>query len=243
VGPLQRVRGNFLGHIMQYIRIKNWETFQHYKDRHPPWIKLHNELLSSRTWVSMDDAGRVLAIAIMLLASRTDNSIPCDEDYLMRVAYLHKRPNIKPLVECGFIEIINEDGAHASRVLANRSGCSQMLDQSRAEQSRDRAETEVEGEREKRTGGEYIECIETLRKGHPSFEKIPEMAMLNVLRMYPSSVWQEAVNQMLIDYSGTSISVPVRTLRNYLDGPRSKKDRGRPRLIGRAPSRPKGVAK
>ena len=25
--------------------VKNWDEFQHYKDRNPPWIKLHNHLL------------------------------------------------------------------------------------------------------------------------------------------------------------------------------------------------------
>jgi len=27
------------------LRVKNWGKFQHYKDRNPPWIKLHRGLL------------------------------------------------------------------------------------------------------------------------------------------------------------------------------------------------------
>ncbi len=43
----------------KFIRVVNLERFQHYKDRNPPWIKLHRELLSSRTWVTSDDARSV----------------------------------------------------------------------------------------------------------------------------------------------------------------------------------------
>jgi hypothetical protein len=85
-------------------RVKNWLTFQHYKDRNPPWIKLHFSLLSSRDWVMLDDASRVLAVACMLIASRNKGEIPADPAYLKRVAYLNKTPNFKPLVDCGFLE-------------------------------------------------------------------------------------------------------------------------------------------
>ncbi len=93
---------------MGFIRIKNWETYQHYKDRNPPWIKLHRELITSETWVSLNDAGRVLAISIMLLAAASGNRIKDDLNYIKRVAYLHDVPNLSPLFKIGFIERIDE---------------------------------------------------------------------------------------------------------------------------------------
>jgi hypothetical protein len=84
-------------------RIKNWSEHQHYKDRDPPWIKLHFKLLTSRDWVALDDASRVLAVASMLLASRNNGYIPDDPEYIQRVAYLHQPPDFKPLVKCGFL--------------------------------------------------------------------------------------------------------------------------------------------
>jgi len=88
---------------MSNYRIKNWLEFQHYKDRNPPWIKLHFTLLTSRDWVSLDDASRVLAVACMLLASRNEGVIPDDPEYVERMAYLNQKPNFKPLVKCGFL--------------------------------------------------------------------------------------------------------------------------------------------
>jgi hypothetical protein len=120
---------------MKY-RIKEWATYQHYRDRNPPWIKLHFELLTSRTWVSLDDASRVLAVASMLLASRTDGVIDASEGglaYLQRVAYLNSPPDLKPLIDSGFLVPL----ADASTMLADA-----------------RPETETETEVEKETEGE-----------------------------------------------------------------------------------------
>jgi len=87
-------------------RIKNFDKFQHYRQRDPPWIKLHYSLLSSADWVLFDDPSRVLAIACLLVASKTKGIIdgsPAGLDYLKRVAYLHKAPSLKPLIISGFL--------------------------------------------------------------------------------------------------------------------------------------------
>lgn len=103
-----------------HYRIKNWDHFQHYHDRNPPWIKLHFKILSSSDWVTLDDASRVLAIACMLIASHNKGIIDGSEvglAYLKRVAYLNKPPNLKPLISCGFLIIL----ADASTLQANAS--------------------------------------------------------------------------------------------------------------------------
>lgn len=49
------------------MRIKNWTTFQHYKERCPPWIKLHRTLLDDRQFHSLKgDHARFLIMAWML---------------------------------------------------------------------------------------------------------------------------------------------------------------------------------
>ena len=119
-----------------YFRVRNWDKFQHYKDRAPPWIKLHRDLLTSRTWVSGDDASRALAIACMLLAAATDNKIPADPVYVRRVAYLNADPDFSRLAETDFIEFIDENGnvlADASSALAN---CTKRSPEERREEER-----------------------------------------------------------------------------------------------------------
>lgn len=117
---------------MRY-RIKNWHDYQHYKDRCPPWIKLHSSLLTSEVWVMGNDATRALMIASMMLASRNsdnDGSFNGDSEYIKRFAYLNSKPDFKPLIEYGFIELAQD----ASTELAE---CN-------TEKSREETETETE---------------------------------------------------------------------------------------------------
>jgi hypothetical protein len=92
-------------------RVRNWDRFQHYKSRNPPWIKLHFEILSSADWVMLDDNSKLLAIACMLIASRNEGCVPNNPEYVKRVAYLNKTPKFKPLIDCGFLEILQADAS------------------------------------------------------------------------------------------------------------------------------------
>lgn len=85
-------------------RVRNWTQFQHYRDRNPPWIKLHFALLASEDWVTLDDASKLLAVVCMLVASRNDGMVPNKPAYLKRVAYLDADPDLAPLILCGFLE-------------------------------------------------------------------------------------------------------------------------------------------
>ena len=53
---------------MNYLRVKNWEKFQHYKDRTPPWIKLYRDLLNDYEFSCLQDASKAHLMLIWLLA-------------------------------------------------------------------------------------------------------------------------------------------------------------------------------
>jgi len=93
---------------MKY-RIRNWSQFQHYKDRNPPWIKLHQDLMSSETWaLAPSDADRIVLVVVMLLAARNDNKITSNTNYIKKFAHLDCDVNLNWLLECAFIEEIEE---------------------------------------------------------------------------------------------------------------------------------------
>lgn len=118
---------------MEY-KIKNWDQFQHYKDRNPPWIKLHFSLLSSEDWVMLDDASRLIAVVIMLVASRNNGVIDGTAkglNYLQRIAYLDKKPNLKPLINSGFLVPVQADDSECKQMIADDT---QEDMQSRADQ-------------------------------------------------------------------------------------------------------------
>ncbi len=148
-----------------FLKVRNWEQFQHYKDRNPPWIKLHFALLASEDWVTLDDASKLLAIVCMLVASRNGGMVPNNPAYLKRLAYLDTTPNLQPLISCGFL----------SKVLATAS----------APQADARPETETDTERKDLSGKipdlvvkpkrkvSYTNAFEVFWKAYP---KTPNMS-------------------------------------------------------------------
>ena len=53
--------------------VKSWDRFQHYRDRNPPWVKLHKQFLDDFDFHSLPVASRALAPMLWLLASEHDH--------------------------------------------------------------------------------------------------------------------------------------------------------------------------
>jgi len=121
---------------MEYFKVKNWDEFQHYKDRNPPWIKLHSCLLTDYDFSCLQDASKLQLMLIWLLASQTENKIPADPEYLKKILCLNKPPDLKVLIDKGFLE-------YDSGTLAD-SKQNAILEESRGE-----AETEAKNNRKK----------------------------------------------------------------------------------------------
>jgi len=51
------------------MRIKNWPTFQHFKNRRPPWIKLYRDLLDDKAWHLLSPLAAKILVMLWLLAS------------------------------------------------------------------------------------------------------------------------------------------------------------------------------
>lgn len=104
-----------------FIRVKNWDEYQHYKDRHAPWIKFYGSMLTSHWWVMGDDDSKLLAVCIMALAQRTNNKIPADPEYIRKFSHISFVPNLELLKDAQFIEFIDENNLlqNASTSLAS----------------------------------------------------------------------------------------------------------------------------
>lgn len=130
---------------MKHFRVRNWDKFQHYKDRNPPWIKLHTELLDNYEFSQLHDASKLLAFCILLLAARSDNKIPHDPAWIQSRANLKQEPNLQPLFDERFIEWIQElpsTEQDASSALAGRKQLAipRALARGEAEESQSRAQ-------------------------------------------------------------------------------------------------------
>lgn len=118
------------------LQPKNWATFQHYKDRCPPWIKLHRDLLTNREFMRLPLASKALAPLLWLLACESKDGVfdASTEELEFRLHLTAKdiQVGLKPLISNGFFIV-------ASGVLAE---CLQVATPER--------ETERETEKEER---------------------------------------------------------------------------------------------
>jgi hypothetical protein len=138
------------------LRPKNWEKFQHYKQRRPPWIKFHRSLLDDYEFHCLPLASRALAPMLWLLASEADNG-EIDGDtvalsFRLRMTEKDLLDALKPLIDKGMFE-------NASAMLATRlqDACLET-------------ETEAERETEKSPlnpplGGKTVTKVERKAKG------------------------------------------------------------------------------
>lgn len=91
---------------MAVLTPKNWNSFQHYKDRAPAWIKLHKGLLDDFEFHRLPLASKALAPLLWLLASEYDNGeITASTEeiaFRFRLDHADLLVALKPLIDSGF---------------------------------------------------------------------------------------------------------------------------------------------
>lgn len=59
------------------LKIKNWNKFQHFKDRRPPWIKLYRDILDDVEWHELDaNSAKVLVMFWLIASEEEDGNLP-----------------------------------------------------------------------------------------------------------------------------------------------------------------------
>ena len=83
-------------------RIRKWQQFQHYKDRAPPWIKLHKSIIDDFDFARLPIASKALAPCLWLLASESnDGDVNIDADWIafrLRWPVDDVRAGLNPLI-------------------------------------------------------------------------------------------------------------------------------------------------
>ena len=91
------------------FRSRGWEKFQHYKDRCPPWIKLHRDLLTDREFMRLPIASKALAPLLWLLASETKDGVfdaSLDElQFRLHISKKDYEDGVNPLIDKGFFVV------------------------------------------------------------------------------------------------------------------------------------------
>ena len=121
------------------LQPKNWAVFQHYKDRCPPWIKLHRDLLNDRVFMRLPLASKAIAPLMWLLASESKDGIfdgSMDElMFRLHISDKEYQQGVKPLIDNGFFTV----------------ACGMLAERLQVAIPETETETETEAETEKET--------------------------------------------------------------------------------------------
>src|SRR5262245_21765945 len=55
------------------MKVKNFNKFQHFKDRRPPWVKLYRDLLDDPEWFDLDPKAAKYLVLLWLIASEDED--------------------------------------------------------------------------------------------------------------------------------------------------------------------------
>lgn len=92
---------------MRYFRFRNWERYQHYRDRNPIWVKLYCSILDDGDdWQRLTDAECGVLAKLLALASRMGNAIPCNSEIVAAEINADSPINLEKYAEIGVIEIM-----------------------------------------------------------------------------------------------------------------------------------------
>lgn len=160
------------GSVSATITPKSWVSFQHYKDRKPPWIKLHRDLLDNYEFHCLPLASKALAPCLWLLASEYEGGkIPADWRMIafrLRMSEAEVWSAVSPLIQSGFF-IASEMLApckQEARLETEREKEEETEERAKALLSETTSETPKKRKPKKRTA--YPEAFEAFWKAYPT---------------------------------------------------------------------------
>jgi hypothetical protein len=108
-GKIETISPVCMGEVI--FVIKGWSSFQSYKDRKPPWIRLHKSLLDNYEFQQMSMTAKAILPMLWLLASEDDDPVSgCVRGGYKKIAFrlrVDEKEIIQAVEECalaGFIE-------------------------------------------------------------------------------------------------------------------------------------------
>lgn len=105
---------------MKYFEVVDLDKFQHYKDRTPPWFKIHARgeysIFDWYEFTCLHDASKLHLILIWGLATKMNNRIPYDPEWVKSHIKVKGKVDLKLLEKNGFIKSDSEVLADCQQV-------------------------------------------------------------------------------------------------------------------------------
>lgn len=88
----------------RWVVVRNWDKFQHYKDREPLWIKVYLELANDEDWCQLSLAARGLLVSLWVEYGASRGILPLGS-IAPRIRQKVLKKTLDSLVQAGFIAL------------------------------------------------------------------------------------------------------------------------------------------
>lgn len=105
----------------EFLMVRNFGTYQHYKDRNPPWVKLYRALLDDADLMCLPDASKWLAVGLLLVSAKYDNKLPNNPKWVANLLHMETPADLEALVNCGWLTTYDASSALAKGYRRKRS--------------------------------------------------------------------------------------------------------------------------
>lgn len=186
-----------LGCSMCEFSVRNWDKFQHYKDRSPPWIKLHRSTLMDYQVTRLPDEAKAHLFLIWLLAADMDNRIPLDPQWVGLRISASSTVDLAGMLRAQLIEAIQCPEQCDSKLLASCPTARTGKEKHATDHARERR-----GEREAEAEAEEREIIVGTPDGEPD-DTQPDSSLMDgreVIRRVNEALglgWKKASKKLL----------------------------------------------
>ncbi len=117
-------------------RVMDWDKFQNYSQRNPPWIRLYRTLLDSQDYAELSPAAAKVLVLLWLLASEKSGELPTISKMAFRLRMTEKALEslLLEISQRGFLECQQEENDASNA----QAACKQHVpsEERRVEESR-----------------------------------------------------------------------------------------------------------
>lgn len=92
----------------RFLSIKNFEKYQTYKHRNPPWFKIHKSMFGDHEFTKLPLKSRFLYVGLIYLAVESENKVYNDRTWIAQRLYIDRTEvDLTPLYKAGFLQTTN----------------------------------------------------------------------------------------------------------------------------------------
>jgi hypothetical protein len=88
---------------VKFLAVKGFDRFQHYRDRNPPWIKLHGTILTDLAFLEMPEAAQAQLVKLWVLASQLGHPLPNNPKLLAGKIGTTGKFHLATIIAAGFL--------------------------------------------------------------------------------------------------------------------------------------------